>query len=115
VAGDCPEWEYDKIPDARQKIAERARVEAKPIFDRGYPTAERAADTRKTHRALFKGLTPPRHPQYAGEYRGGASECLDTYRVLIRLDPLVGRPPEEVATAMAELADFVKEGTGHPR
>jgi fido (protein-threonine AMPylation protein) len=105
----CPPWEYDGIAGARALIASRLAPLLKELLAPKFDTVERVCDTRRTHRALFKGLTPNLNPEYAGNYRGCDKPCLKYYRVGIPSDPRVGTPPGNVAEAIGRMATQVKD------
>lgn len=100
---DCPAWEYDKIPEARNIILERAGQLLLSLRTDLRECSVVAADTRKSHAHLFEKLTPAKCDYYAGHYRGESFPCLQDYRVQIASDPLVGADPANVVGEMAQL------------
>jgi fido (protein-threonine AMPylation protein) len=67
-------------------------------------------DTRPIHLQLFRDLTPPECPEFAGHYRGEAFRCLESYEVYIRGDPLVGEPAKNVRSSMIVVAEAIDNG-----
>ncbi len=65
-------------------------------------------DGRPVRERYFSGVAPMECEYYAGHYRGENYPCLKDCRVQIASDPLVGHPPNRVATDMHVFAaDFV--------
>ena len=66
----CPHWEYGHTPRAGE-LPGRIAAELRAIHDRPRETSqEYAADPRRLHERLFRGLTLPGQPYLAGNYRG---------------------------------------------
>jgi Fic/DOC family len=106
----CEEWEYNTIPDYAAILSRRVQDLLAPIFQAGFKTSEKASDTRPSHRALFKGLTPALYPHFAGNYRGAPKECLVHRLVFVPLDARVGSHPDIVAGEMDQLRQAIVTG-----
>jgi hypothetical protein len=107
---DCPEWEYDRIPNARVTVRDRAvqlLLQLRADRDR---CATVASETRPAHAELFQGLTPARCDYYAGHYRGEELRCLKHYPVGIASDPMVGYDPQLVLGEMGLLGTTIRDG-----
>lgn len=107
MAHACAEWEYEQDhPNFRTLLLPVVTQLLTEIANAGYDTTSAIQDTRPTHRALFRRLTPPAHPAYAGNYRGASTgdRCLSHYEVGVSVDSRVGSPPYQVAFEMRELA-----------
>lgn len=105
---DCPEWEYQNVPEHGTLLASAAR-ELLLVLRRGELDAlEHASDTRTIHARLFRELTPKDHPYFAGKYRGASFRCLQYYSVGVPGDPRVGTAPERVQGEMDALARVVR-------
>jgi hypothetical protein len=110
----CPPWHYEQI--SGWNVALAARSKATLVRLRELSPAKRLAigkDGRPVHEKYFAGLTPTGCEYYAGHYRGEDYLCLRDYRVQIQNDPLVGHPPDRVATDMqvfaTDFADVVSD------
>lgn len=106
---ECPNnWEYNDhanhhlLPDRCKGVLIQLRAERDPSLI--------SQDTRPIHGTLFKDLTPPGCPYFAGNYRGADLRCLKYYQVCIPADPRVGAPPEHVTHAVNDLAQVISQG-----
>jgi fido (protein-threonine AMPylation protein) len=105
----CPDaWSYEQHP-RRKKLKERvadllARLRSKKIDG-----LKVARDSRPIHGELFRDLTPPHFPYFAGHYRGEMFRCLATLNVGVQGDRRVGAPAEDVADRVSELEAVVLE------
>lgn len=110
---DCPEWEYEEIPDYDTVLTRRAR---KLLITIRTSDPENkislVSDIRASHGSYFRGLTPPKHSYYAGHYRGEPYACLRDYMVEIPSDPLVGHSPGSVPYEMLEFTSRISTVVG---
>jgi hypothetical protein len=101
---DCPDWEYKDYP-RHTEILKRQTASVLSVLRRGQLEFQTTAkDTRQVHHHFFRELTPVNHEYFAGHYRGEKFRCLEYYQVIIRSDPRVGWPPQNIAAAMSRLA-----------
>jgi fido (protein-threonine AMPylation protein) len=114
----CPKgWVYETHPK-RKKLKDRSADLLERLRRRKIDGLRAARDSRQAHADLFRELTPPHFPYYAGNYRGERLRCLQTYTVGIErptasgrvvADPLVGAQPQDVARRMEELARHISD------
>jgi hypothetical protein len=99
----CIDWDYDKYDKGKTVKTRCFDLLVNLRTKRISPDA--AADTRPIHAAMFKNLTHPDCPYFAGQYRG-SRDCLVDYEVS------VGTARTElsanVATTMANFAAQVR-------
>jgi fido (protein-threonine AMPylation protein) len=111
-AADCPDWEYERIPDYRRTLAPRVGHRALALRSGQRDTMDCASDTRPDHRVLYEGLTPYACSYFAGNYRGSNHRCLKRYEVGVPGDPRVGFPPSQVADTMDSFSQEIRAGLG---
>ena len=97
---DCPNWEYEDHSGHEALLTTRAAKVIAALRRKQLDTRALAEDSRSVHAVLFTALTPPKHPCFAGNYRGSNYRCLRHYAVHIESDPRVGYPPTSVSMMM---------------
>ena len=78
------EWEYSAHCPRRRRSRSGVEVALKHLLlleHEGCARVDAARNTRPTHAALFKDLTPPHFTYFAGHYRGEPYRCLETWIV----------------------------------
>jgi fido (protein-threonine AMPylation protein) len=104
---DCPNWEYDHLPDRAQLRTRSANLLGR-LRGGGLDAAGVAADSRPVHGHLFNGLTPPGHDYFAGHYRGEVYRCLQYLNVQVGAHR--GALPDAVGPFMEQLAREIAAG-----
>lgn len=107
----CPgNWDYEDFPGHEGVLLTHVGPIVKAIWTPGFKTLDRLRDSRRTHRALFSGLTPPLNPDYAGNYRGSSVDpCLAIYEVGIDGDSRVGSAAAKVDGDMVVLGSTIEK------
>jgi len=109
LADDCQPWEYRDLPGAADHVEKRTRAVLVEIATDGFDLVEHFKDTRPIHRRLFRNLTPPTHPAYAGGYRGDLQdECLRICWVSLDGNRS-GAAPDDVARDMRQWGEHLEE------
>ena len=105
----CPSWEYSDHPNRSTVLKEEIKSILLDLRNSHINTLSAAADTRQVHYRIFRRLTPPQCPYYAGHYRGEDFRCLKYHQVTVRDDPRVGAPPHLVSIHMQDVERIVRQ------
>ena len=107
----CPSnWEYEETVGYDRLLKQR-NASAAAIIRGASPhdLLRHVGDPRPSPRRLFDGLTPPHFPYFAGNYRGSALRCLDTYEVKVNDDTRVGHPAATISLEMDAFQDLIRK------
>lgn len=107
---DCPPWEYRDHANSSRMIQDKLQQLLVRLRNARGGTLGFIADARRLHRHLFSDLTPEGYGYYAGNYRGSDPRCLKYRPVVVRGDPRVGYPAEDVGLEMKQLGDCLRSG-----
>lgn len=97
---DCPPWDYANVPNHKQVLLPRVTASLAGLRKGSVDSLAVTADTRPIHGQFFKDLTPPKHPYFAGHYRGEEYRCLKYYNVQVGSDSSLGTHAQLVAAEM---------------
>lgn len=101
----CPPWEYQDHGNHQDVLRQELSGLLRELREGAVSVEHEGKDTRPVHLRMFRHLSPPDMPYFAGHYRGEDFPCLVDYEVGVTSDAAVGVPSEIVGPAMHAFAE----------